>query len=228
VLYGGSEGLATGGSPADQFWTQGDPDVFGSSEEGDQFGKALAVGDFGGSFMRDLAIGVPGEDLGSVADAGGVTVLYGTSDFGLSASTQTADQFWSQDSSDVQDSGETSDAFGSALVAADFGGTGGRDDLAVGVPGENVGSVLNAGAVAVIYGSTPGLRATTTPDQLWHQEATDVFGSAEAQDVFGSALAAADFGGSAERHLRLDGRTVGYRDNGPVLESGLDRCARRV
>ncbi|HYU57407.1 MAG TPA: integrin alpha, partial [Actinomycetota bacterium] len=38
---------------------------------------------------------------------------------------------------------------------ADFNGDG-YGDLAVGVPGENIGSVANAGAVNVIYGSPTG------------------------------------------------------------------------
>jgi len=210
VVYGTDEGLSASGPPADQFWTQDSPDVFGSSEESDQFGKALAAGDFGSNFMKDLAIGVPGEDLGTVSNAGGVNVLYGTSDFGLNT-TQTLDQFWSQDSANVEDSGEPDDHFGAALVAADFGGSGGRDDMVVGVPGENVGSVLDAGAVAVIYSSTLGLRATTTPDQLWHQGVTDVYGSTEKADALGSALGAADFGASSQADLAVGvpGESVG-------------------
>jgi hypothetical protein len=210
VVYGTHAGLSATGAPADQFWTQNSPDIYGSSEEFDEFGKSLAVGDFGWSYMKDLAIGVPGEDLGTVSDAGGVNVIYGTGDFGLNA-TQRADQFWSQDSSDVEDSGEPDDRFGAALVAADFGGTGGRDDLVAGVPGENVGSVVDAGAVAVIYGSKPGLRATTTPAQLWHQGVTDVYGSTETGDAFGSALGAADFGGGSEADLAVGvpGESVG-------------------
>ncbi|HEY7083060.1 MAG TPA: integrin alpha, partial [Nitrososphaeraceae archaeon] len=56
-------------------------------------------GDFNGDGNDDLAIGVPGEDLGSIfnADAGGVEVIYGSSN-GLSATLVHADQFWTQDS----------------------------------------------------------------------------------------------------------------------------------
>jgi hypothetical protein len=210
VLYGTDTGLSATGSPADQFWTQNSPDVYGASEDGDRFGSALAAGEFGAGSLRDLAIGVPGEDLGTVTDAGGVSVLYGSADFGLSARV-TPDQFWSQDTANVEDTAEPADGFGAALVAADFGGGGAQDDLAIGVPGENVGSVLDAGAVNVIYGSAPGLRATTTPDQLWHQNVADVYGSAETGDTFGFALGAANFGGGSQADLAIGvpGESVG-------------------
>ena len=41
-------------------------------------------------------------------------------------------------------------------VVADFNGDG-IDDLAVGVPGEDIGGTTNAGAVNIIYGSESGL-----------------------------------------------------------------------
>jgi FG-GAP repeat len=55
-------------------------------------------------------------------------------------------------------------------VKGDFNGDG-FDDLAIGVPGEDVvtaaGTIPTAGAVNVIYGSSSGLSATTPrPDQF--------------------------------------------------------------
>ena len=41
--------------------------------------------DFNGDGFADLAIGVPGEDIGSVASAGAVNVIYGRDTNGLSA-----------------------------------------------------------------------------------------------------------------------------------------------
>ena len=46
-------------------------------ETSDCFGTVLAVGNFGEDAADDLAIGVPAEDIGAVADAGGVNVIYG-------------------------------------------------------------------------------------------------------------------------------------------------------
>ena len=38
----------------------------------------LAAGDFNNDGRDDLAIGSPGEDIGNLADAGAVSVIYGT------------------------------------------------------------------------------------------------------------------------------------------------------
>src|SRR5688572_32804273 len=51
-----------------------------------------------------------------------------------------------------------------AATGCDFDNDG-FDDLALGVPNENVGSAVNAGAVNVIYGGNAGL--TATGDQIW-------------------------------------------------------------
>ncbi len=183
ILYGSAGGLS---SADDQFWYQDSPDVEDAPEQDDNFGGALAVGDFDGDGYADLAVGVPNEDVGSVVDAGAVNVLYGSA-AGLSAA---GDQFWHQDSIDVEDVAQDSDYFGSALATGDFDGDG-YADLAVGVPYEDVDSVGGAGAVNVLYGSAGGLWAAG--DQFWHQDSTDIEGVAEDVDTFGSSLAAGDF-----------------------------------
>jgi hypothetical protein len=70
-------------------------------------------------------------------------------------------------------------------LQADFDNDG-ADDLAVGVPGEDTGSRVDAGAVNVLYGSAdvPGVRG-----QLF----TQVGGAVESGDQFGFVLAAGDF-----------------------------------
>jgi hypothetical protein len=73
----------------------------------------------------------------------------------------------------------------SADQRADFNGDG-FDDLAVGAAFEDLGSVLDAGAVNVLYGSAAGL----TGGQLFTQDTPGVPGVAEADDLFGGALAA--------------------------------------
>ena len=56
-------------------------------------------------------------------------------------------------------------------VRAGFDGNG-CADLAVGVPYEDVGAVLDAGALNILYGSAGGLSATGDqiwgPGELWH------------------------------------------------------------
>jgi len=74
-------------------------------------------------------------------------------------------------------------------VQADFNNDG-FADLAVGVPGEDVGSIPDAGAVNVLYGSASKL--TGTGSQIFTQDSPGVPYSAEAGDFFGGALAAGD------------------------------------
>src|SRR5207249_11037706 len=122
----------------------------------DAFGRAVAACDFNGDGFADLAVGVPDENFGAAAaHAGAVNVLYGSP----SGVTATADQFWNEDSLDVEGFAELGDNFGAALVGADFDGDG-FCDLAIGIPGEDVGSIVDAGAVKVLYGSPTGLTAT--------------------------------------------------------------------
>ena len=168
-------------------------------------------GDFNGDGIGDLAIGVPGEDVGSVVDAGAVHVLYGTGS-GVSPS---GSQLWNQSSSGIADSVEAGDRFGSTLVAGDFNGDG-RDDLAIGSPTEDVGSVVDAGAVNVIYGSVAGLSSTN--NQLWNQSSAGIADGAQTGDRFGSALAAGslDSDGVAELVVGVPNESVGAYPNAGI------------
>ena len=131
---------------------------------GSHYGAALTAGDFNGDGRSDLAIGAPNGDNGSVTDSGDVRVMYGSTS-GLNPS---GIQVWSQGSPNIAGGPESSDHFGAALAAGDFDGDG-RTDLAIGVPGEDLTVVSNAGAVNVLYGSSSGL--TATGDQFWDQVA---------------------------------------------------------
>jgi hypothetical protein len=72
------------------------------------------------------------------------------------------------------------------LAGGDFDGDG-YDDLAIGVPYEDVGATADAGAVNVVYGSGSGLCENL---QFWHQDSSGISGAAEESDGFGSALVA--------------------------------------
>jgi hypothetical protein len=72
-------------------------------------------------------------------------------------------------------------------LRADFNNDG-FADLAVGVVGENLGAIGNAGAVNVLYGSAGGL--TGTGSELFTQDSPGVPDSVEFDDIFGEALPA--------------------------------------
>ena len=153
-------------------------------------------GDFNGDGFADLAVGVPGEDVGAAVDAGAVNVLYDTVGFGNWSGV--GSQLFTQ--SGAGGSASAGDRFGAAIVAGNFNGDG-FGDLAMGAPGENVGAVGDAGAVSVLYGSADGL--TGSGAQLFTQDSPDVGSSAEPGDRFGAALAAADFNGDGFADLAV-------------------------
>lgn len=55
-----------------------EPWFLDANESGDRFGESMAIADFNGDGYPDLAIGAPGEDVGSNADAGAVYLYLGT------------------------------------------------------------------------------------------------------------------------------------------------------
>ena len=172
VIYGAPGGLTDVG---DSLWTQDAAGIEDGAEAGDMFGGVLATGDFNHDGYADLAIGVRLEDVGGKADAGAVSVIYGSAE-GIGAA---GNQFWHQDSPDVADVAEASDEFGGSLAVGDFNNDG-YHDLAIGVRLENIGGIMDAGLVNVIYGGDNGLAAPG--NQTWSQNSTDVLDNADFRD----------------------------------------------
>jgi hypothetical protein len=150
-------------------------------QTGDRFGAALVAGDFDGDEFDDLAVGAPNE-----AASGGVFLFRG------GARGLTAHRFLDQGGLGVN---EPDDRFGAALCVGDFDGDG-RDDLAVGAPGEEPGSDPRSGVVFVFRGTADGLAADRVLDQ-------EGLGGNEKGDLFGAALASGDFNGDRRDDLAV-------------------------
>ena len=163
--------------------SQNSTGVPGSAEAGDRFGSAVSINQFltfdasHPTTEIDVVVGSPNEDIGPAADAGTVTVVKDVyfDEFPGSVS-------FSQDSAGVPGVVEAGDRFGRTLDTVRVGGT---TRLAVGIPGEDVGSAGNAGSVQLFSSNN----ITITPGVGLTQDTAGVAGSAQAGDLFGDRLA---------------------------------------
>ncbi len=192
VMYGGGAGLTASVS---QRWTQNSRGVPGVVEDEEAFGQALTAARFTGSRYDDLAIGVPGEN----DYAGAVNVIYGSSR-GLTSRNA---QILSQATRGIAGKPESIDVFGVALVGGAFGRdrNGSYDDLAIGVPGESLGRIHNAGSVQIIHGSKQGLDPAN--DQTIHQGQRGIPGAVRGGDEFGWFLTTGSFDGRSGVDLAI-------------------------
>ena len=173
-MYGSPDGLSSDG---DTLLYQGHDGLYDWPEDYDKFGYSLAAGYFNANNYEDLAIGAPQEDYFG-ADAGVVHVVWGYVGAISTDSDLLLDQEWISGQSHDAD-----DLFGWALAAGDFNGDG-NDDLAVGVPGEDISTYNQAGTVHVLYGSFSYIADDFTQDHP--------FLSFD-DDQWGYSLAAGDF-----------------------------------
>ncbi len=183
VIYGSASGLTAAG---DQLIHRGTPGMLGRPAPADRFGGALAVGDFDGDRFDDLAVGLPTNSRGQHNFAGAVQVIHGS----RSGLVPADNQVIHRGTRGVRGRAGDFGLFGTSLAAGDFDRDG-FDDLAIGVPGDDVATQNEAGAVHVIPGSANGL--DVGPDQIWHRARRGIKAAATEGDNFGFSVAAGDF-----------------------------------
>ncbi|MFJ3985499.1 FG-GAP-like repeat-containing protein [Streptomyces fungicidicus] len=145
-------------------------------------------GDFNGDGYRDVAVTAPLANVSGKANAGAVTILYGSPKGAGAAKIQTL----SQNSAGVPGTAEKDDQFGAHTAPGDFNGDG-YADLAVGAPGEDAGSDTNGGTVVILWGGSGGLSGgTTVPDP-----------TRSVHDWFGQVVAAGDYDGDGRADLAI-------------------------
>ncbi len=193
VLYGSAAGLTAAGN---QLWHRNTAGVAGRTGAGDQFGFSLAAGDFDDDGFDDLAVGAPFDRVGRRARAGSVNVLRGSAN-GL---TGVGDRLWHRNVAGVNGTAGRNDLFGASLATGDLDGDG-FDDLAIGAPGDDVGSTGGAGSVQAMYGTPAGLAADG--DQIWHRDRAGIRGVTGQGDLFGFSVATGDFDGDSYDDLAI-------------------------
>ena len=152
--------------------TQDSSGVPGAVETNDHFGAVLAA--LPGTATSDRApiVGVPGENIGKASDAGIVMVNY-------------QDGTWAtfqQGKSSVNGAAEKGDKFGAALSVS-------VDVVLIGVPGEDIGTVADAGGVHRMTASGAIPKLSGSREESASQSTSGVPGESLAGDRWGAAVA---------------------------------------
>jgi hypothetical protein len=201
VIYGSASGLTAAGN---QFLTEG-----ANTATNAWFGKPITAGDFNGDGFIDMAVSAHQHTVGTATAAGELDVFLGSA----AGVATTPDQTWTEDNT-CGDGAEQGDHFARTSAVADFNGDG-FADLAIGISEEDVGSIVDAGATDVIFGSAAGLTAAGC--ESWTQDSPGVKDQAETGDESGWFVLGADFNGDGAADL-ADG--AAYEDVGSITDAG--------
>ncbi|MGW7096291.1 trypsin-like serine protease [Streptomyces sp. NPDC054874] len=195
IVYGGGRGTAEINQDLDT--------VVGGAEAGDAFGESLATVDYNEDGYTDLVVGSPGEAVGSAKAAGFVDVLYGAKDGLLTGQRYTHLEQGAGTGAIATSVSEAADRMGHSLAAGTTAE--GRPWILIGVPGEAIGSLANAGMAFYVYGDT---------SRTLHQDLpAGVPGAAEADDRFGASVA----GGAHHFAIGVPGEAIGdLKESGTV------------
>lgn len=217
VFYGRPKGLAASASGSaldDQYLDQEQPGVPGTGSNNDDFGTAVAFGDYNDDGCADLAVGAEGDAL-----AGSVYVFYGSK-----SGLKTSDSVRITNEQILGDPGlPTNQGFGSALAAADLNEDG-VTDLAIGDPGKFISEESGErGTVALLFGGSDGL--TSEQSTELDRSSADLDGEA---GFLARVLTVGDFNGNGIPELAIgidDGRVqiLEGRDEGltPTMDEPL-------
>ncbi|MGB4858298.1 MAG: FG-GAP repeat protein [Dokdonella sp.] len=154
----------------------------------------LAAGDFDQGHSDDeLVVGVPGDSLNSEG-AGAVFVL-----------NRASNGVWSTITT-IREGGlypgnqGPGDHFGASLAIGQFDQNT-LDDLAIGIPDEDILSTVDAGVVMIVYGGVAGLYPQDA--EVFYRGANGLTGTYQPDEKFGYALAAGDFDGDGVSDLAI-------------------------
>ncbi len=165
----------------------------GALDDDNQFGISLAVGDFNGDGITDLAVGAPNETGNDTHSA--VAVFPGSRQLTFDS----GGRLFEPGDGIVPNSEDPEICFGWQLAAGDFNGDG-RSDLVIGQFGQPDACGAN---VIVLRGSGTNAMLTGAGAQVWGLDSPGILGSPAIGDGFGSALATGDFAGNGRIDLAI-------------------------